>query len=76
METQNTSGAGLRDEILQDLQRNCLDAQYLKLIRDNDEVFNSFRDLFMQLKGSTQKRINLINQVIFYVRNQNDSPGS
>ena len=73
---QNSSGAGLRNDILQDLQRNALDAQYLKLISDNDEIYYSFRELFLQLKGSTEKRIQLINQVIFYIRNQDKGQGT
>jgi hypothetical protein len=70
MEIQNRVNAGLRNEIIQDLKNSALDAQYLKLISENDEVYHSFRELFMQLKGTTEQRVNLINEVIFYVRSQ------
>jgi hypothetical protein len=70
MEIQNRVNAGLRNEIIQDLKNSALDAQYLKLISENDEVYHSFRELFIQLKGTTEQRVNLINEVIFYVRCQ------
>ncbi|HLO60159.1 MAG TPA: hypothetical protein VK179_15525 [Bacteroidales bacterium] len=70
MEIQNRVNAELRNDIIQDLKNSALDAQYLKLISENDEVYHSFRELFMQLKGTTEQRVNLINEVIFYVRSQ------
>lgn len=59
-----------RNEILRDLEISELDLQYIKLIRENDEAYKSFHDLFLQLKGTTHERIKLINEVLMYLREQ------
>lgn len=63
-------GGRSKYELLKDLERNSLDTPYLKIIRENSEVYYSFHDLFNQLKGSTGERVHLINDIIEYARNQ------
>lgn len=58
-----------RNEILKEFE-STLDPQLLRLIRENDEAYKSFQSLFMQLKGTTSSRVELINQVIEYIRQQ------
>ena len=57
-------------ELLKDLERNALDATYLKMIMENSDVYDSFHDLFFQLKGSTGVRVQLINEIVAYARDQ------
>jgi hypothetical protein len=57
-------------EILQFAELNALDPHFLKLISENDEAYNSFHSLFMQLKGTIEERIHIINEAIAYVRNK------
>ncbi|HEX2396082.1 MAG TPA: hypothetical protein VHI78_12105 [Bacteroidales bacterium] len=64
------SARTFRNEILKDLENSELDPQFLKLIRENDELYKSFHDLFLQLKGTTYERIRLINEVLSYLREQ------
>jgi len=59
-----------RNEILKDFENSDLDPQYLKIIRENEEAYKSFHELFGQLQGTTADRIRLINQVIEYLRDQ------
>jgi hypothetical protein len=63
-------GGRSKYELLKDLERNSLDTPYLKIIRENSEVYYSFHDLFNQLKGSTGERVHLINEIIEYARYQ------
>lgn len=56
-----------RNEILKEFETT-LDPQFLKLIRENDEAYKSFQALFVQLKGTTSSKVELINQVVEYIR--------
>jgi hypothetical protein len=62
------SARTFRNEILKDLENSSLDPQYLKLIRENDSVYKSFHDFFSQLKGTIKDRVELINEILLYLR--------
>lgn len=70
MKIQESIAGRSKYELLKDLERNALDTTYLKLIRENSEVYDSFHDLFFQLKGTTGERVQLINEIIAYARHQ------
>lgn len=71
MELQNIlSVRFFRNEILKDFEISDLDQQYLKLLREDEEFYKSFHELFSQLRGTTAERIKLINKVIGYMRDQ------
>ena len=59
-----------RNEILKDFEKSDLDPQYLKVIRENEEAYKAFHDLFGQLSGTTADRIRLINEVLEYLRDR------
>lgn len=70
MKIQGSIAGRSKYELLKDLERNSLDASYLKMIRENNEVYDSFHELFSQLKGTTGQRVALINEMIAYARDQ------
>lgn len=70
MKIQESIAGRSKYELLKDLERNALDTTYLKMIRENSEVYDSFYDLFFQLKGTTGERVQLINEIIAYARHQ------
>ena len=67
------SARTFRNEIMQDLAGSSLDPQYLKLICENDDVYKSFHDFFLQLRGTTKDRVDLINAILEYLREQQET---
>ncbi len=70
MKIQESSAGRLKYELLKDLERNLLDAPYLKIIRENNDAYDSFHDFLFILKGSTGERVRLINEILAYARDQ------